>query len=47
MMKLPLQWSGFQQVAYWLNWNHEETADWASWLNGVSSALKLGTQQKE
>ena len=47
MMKLPLQWAGFQQVAYWLNWNHEETADWASWLHGVSAALRLSVQEKE
>jgi hypothetical protein len=46
-MKLPQQWAGFQQVAYWLNWNHEETADWASWLDGVAGALKLTSQQKE
>jgi hypothetical protein len=47
MMKLPLQWAGFQLVVYWLNWNHEETADWASWLHGVSSALRLSVQEKE
>jgi uncharacterized protein involved in cysteine biosynthesis len=47
LMKFPQQWAGFQQVAYWVNWNHEETADWASWLHGVSSALKLSIQQKE
>jgi hypothetical protein len=47
MIKLPLQWAGFQQVVYWLNWNHEETADWASWLHGVSSALRLSVQEKE
>ena len=47
MMKLPLQWAGFQQVVYWLNWNHEETADWASWFHGVSAALRLSVQEKE
>jgi hypothetical protein len=47
MMKLPTQWAGFQQNSYWVDWNHEEIADLAPWLDSVATATKTAVQHAE
>jgi len=44
MRKIGTQWINYQLRAYWLGWNHEETADDLAWSYPTAAALPLDQQ---